>query len=161
MISLLSRADLLYDHRMSTPNPQVALAYGPSLTLADAQHIAGAARRYAAAQGYPMAIAVVDAAGHLLCFLRMDDTQLGSIAVAQQKAETAVRFRRPTRSFEAGLEAGTLGIRALTMAGISAIDGGLPLVRDGRIVGAIGVSGMLPPQDAAVAQAGVDAFVTA
>ena len=142
-------------------NPQVALAYGPSLSLVDAQHIAEAARRHAETQGYPMAIAVVDAAGHLLCFLRMDDTQLGSIAVAQQKAETAVRFRRPTRAFEAGLEAGTLGIRALTMAGISAIDGGLPLVREGRVVGGIGVSGMLPSQDAAVAAAGADVLVSA
>lgn len=143
---------------MSTPNPQVALAYGPSISLADAQRIAAAALRHAEERGLPMAIAVVDAAGHLLCLLRMDDTQLGSIAVAQQKAETAVRFRRPTRAFEAGLEAGTLGIRALTMAGVSAIDGGLPLVREGRVVGAIGVSGMLPTQDAEVASAGQGAL---
>lgn len=143
---------------MNTPSPQVALAYGPSITLTDAQRVAEAAHRHAEAQGYPMAIAVVDAAGHLLAFLRMDNTQLGSIAVAQQKAETAVRFRRPTRSFEAGLEAGTLGIRALSMAGISAIDGGLPLVREGCVVGGLGVSGMLPTQDAEVARAGVAAL---
>ncbi|HRE88336.1 MAG TPA: heme-binding protein, partial [Myxococcota bacterium] len=86
---------------MSTPNPQVALAYGPSISLADARRIAEAALAYAEHNGLPMAIAVVDAAGQLLCLLRMDDTQLGSIAVAQQKAETAVRFRRPTRAFEA------------------------------------------------------------
>ncbi len=139
-------------------NPQVALAYGPSLTLTDAQRVAEAARQHAASRGWPMAIAVVDAAAHLLCLLRMDDTQLGSIAVAQQKAETAVRFRRPTRTFEAGLEAGTLGIRALTMAGVSAIDGGLPLVRDGKVVGAVGVSGMLPVQDAEVAGVGAAAL---
>jgi glc operon protein GlcG len=139
-------------------NPQVALAYGPSILLADAQRIAEAARLHAQSRGWPMAIAVVDAAGHLLCLLRMDDTQLGSIAVAQQKAETAVRFRRPTRTFEAGLEASTLGIRALTMAGVSAIDGGVPLVREGRVVGGVGVSGMLPVQDAEVANIGAAAL---
>jgi len=140
------------------PNPQVSLSYGPSLTLADARRITDAARHHAECHGLPMVIAIVDAAGHLVLIERMDDAQLGSIAVAQQKAETAVRFRRPTRTFEAGLEAGTLGIRALTMAGISAIDGGLPLVRDGKVIGAIGVSGMLPTQDAAVAQAGATAL---
>ena len=144
----------------SAPNPQVSISYGPSLTLADARRITDAAREYAESQGLPMVIAVVDAAGHLVLVERMDDAQLGSIAVAQQKAETAVRFRRPTRAFEAGLEAGTLGIRALTMAGISAIDGGLPLVRNGKVVGAIGASGMLPTQDAAVAQAGASALET-
>jgi uncharacterized protein GlcG (DUF336 family) len=144
----------------SAPNPQVSLSYGPSLTLADARRIADAARHHAESHGMPMVIAVVDAAGHLVLVERMDDAQLGSIAVAQQKAETAARFRRPTRAFEAGLEAGTLGIRALTMAGISAIDGGLPLVRNGKVVGAIGVSGMLPKEDAAVAQAGAAALET-
>lgn len=140
------------------PNPQVALAYGPPLSLAEAQRIAEAARAHAESKGWPMAIAVVDAAGHLVVFQRMDETQLGSIAVAQQKAETAVRFRRPTRAFEQGLEGGLLGLRAFTMAGISAIDGGLPLVRDGKVIGGIGVSGMLPTQDAETARAGASAL---
>lgn len=142
---------------MTSPNPQVALAYGPSITLAEAHALLDAARAEAARHGWPMSLAVVDAAGHLVAFERMDDCQLGSVAVAIHKAETAARFRRPTSAFESGLAQGGLGLRALTMD-ISAIDGGLPLVRDGKVVGAIGVSGMLPVEDAAVAAAGARAL---
>lgn len=143
---------------MSTPkNPQVALSYGPSVTLQEARSIVADARAHAAARGWPMAIAVVDAGGHLVCLERMDDTQLGSVDVALHKAVTAARFRRPTRAFEAGFEAGTLGLRAMTM-GVSAIEGGVPLVREGRVVGAVGVSGMMPQEDGEVAAVGAQAL---
>ncbi|MBL8785290.1 MAG: heme-binding protein [Deltaproteobacteria bacterium] len=137
--------------------PQVALAYGPSVTLAEADGIVAAARAEAERVGWPMVIAVVDAAGMLVALARMDQAQLGSIEVARHKAETAARFRRPTRAFEAGIAAGGIGLRALSMD-VSAIDGGLPLVRDDKVIGAIGVSGMLPTEDAQVALAGAAAL---
>lgn len=137
--------------------PQVALAYGPSLTLDEALEIAAEARAEAERMGWPMVIAVVDAAGMLVALTRMDDAQLGSLEVARHKAETAARFRRPTRAFEAAVAAGGLGLRALSMD-VSAVDGGLPLVRDDKVIGAIGVSGMLPTEDAQVAEAGARAL---
>ncbi|MCC6620718.1 MAG: heme-binding protein [Deltaproteobacteria bacterium] len=144
---------------MSTPppNPQVALAYGPALTLDDALRAIDAARAEASARGWPMAIAVVDPAGDLIALARMDDTQLGSIDVAIHKARTAARFRRPTTAFEAAVAQGGAGLRTLTMD-VSAIEGGLPCVRADRVVGAIGVSGMLPTQDGEVARAGLAAL---
>ena len=140
----------------AAPNPQVALAYGPPIRLDEARLVADAARAEASQHGWPMVIAIVDSGAHVVLLERLDDAQLGSLAVAQQKAETAARFRRPTRVFEEGLAAG--GLRALTMAGVSAIDGGVPLVRAGQVIGAIGVSGMLPSQDAQVASAGARAL---
>lgn len=137
--------------------PQVALAYGPSVTLCEADGIVAAARAEAERMGWPMVIAVVDAAGMLVALARMDQAQLGSIEVARHKAETAARFRRPTRAFEAGIAAGGIGLRALSMD-VSAVDGGLPLVRDDKVIGAIGVSGMLPTEDAQVALAGAAAL---
>jgi uncharacterized protein GlcG (DUF336 family) len=125
--------------------------------LAEADGIVAAARAEAERMGWPMVIAVVDAAGMLVALARMDQAQLGSIEVARHKAETAARFRRPTRAFEAGIAAGGIGLRALSMD-VSAVDGGLPLVRDDKVIGAIGVSGMLPTEDAQVALAGAAAL---
>lgn len=141
----------------SPPQPQVALAYGPSITRADAALVMAAAEAEAAAHGWPMVIAIVDVGAHLVMLHRLDDAQLGSLRVAIHKAETAVAFRRPTRTFEQGLAAGGIGLRALSMD-VCAVEGGVPLVRDGRVVGAIGVSGMLPTEDGQVAAAGARAF---
>lgn len=138
--------------------PLHPLRYGASITLADAGRIADAARREAERQGWTMVIAVVDAAGHLVLQQRMDRAQLGSIEVARQKAETAVRFRRPSKVFEDALSQGGLHLRLLGMTNLTPLDGGLPLVRDGAVIGAIGVSGMQSTQDAQVAQAGAGAL---
>jgi glc operon protein GlcG len=101
---------------------------------------------------------VVDSSAQLVLLERLDHAQLGSVAVAISKAETAVRFKRPTKAFEDALSKGELNLRLLTLPGITAVDGGIPLLRDGKIVGAIGVSGMLPQQDAQVASAGAAAY---
>jgi uncharacterized protein GlcG (DUF336 family) len=106
----------------------------------------------------PMAVAVVDTAGVLVAFERMDNTQTGSIAVAQNKARTAAMFRRPTKAFQDFVAGGGAGLRTLTLEGVVAIEGGLPLVVDGKIVGGIGVSGGTSEQDGVVAKGGTEAL---
>ena len=132
--------------------------YGPPLSLADAKRIASAAEAAASERGWPIVVAVYDSTGHLALLHRMDDAHLASVTVAQRKAETAVKYRRSTRAFEDGIAEGGAGVRAVTLPMVCAVDGGLPLLRDGRVVGAIGVSGMNPTQDAFVAQAGAAAL---
>ncbi|MFI5210969.1 MAG: heme-binding protein, partial [Gemmatimonadales bacterium] len=85
-------------------------------------------------------------------------TQLGSVAVAIAKAESAVNFRRPTKAFEEAIAAGGMGLRLITMPYMIALEGGIPIVRDGQVIGGIGVSGMQSSQDAEVARAGLAAL---
>jgi uncharacterized protein GlcG (DUF336 family) len=101
-----------------------------------------------------MAIAIVDTAGMLVAFTRMDGTQYGSVRVSQEKAVTAAQFRRPSKAFQDGVAGGGAGLRLLTL-GVSAVEGGVPIMDGGRIIGAIGVSGGSAEQDGVVAAAGV------
>ncbi len=125
--------------------------YGAPISIEDARRVVAAAMAEATRQNLPMAIAVVDSGGHLVAFERGDSTQLGSIRVAQEKARTAVEFRRPTKTWEDGVAGGRNAILGL---GVMPIEGGIPLIRDGRIIGAIGVSGGTAQQDGVIAQAG-------
>jgi len=134
------------------------IRYGAPITLAQAQAVAAAAATEAHANHWPMVIAVVDSSAQLVLLHKLDHAQLGSVTVAQEKANTAARFKRPSKIFEDTLAAGGLGMRLLGTPGICPLDGGLPLLRDGRLVGAIGVSGMQSTQDAQVAAAGLRAF---
>ena len=129
--------------------------YGAPIGLEDARRVLAAAVADAARQNLPMAIAIVDSGGHLVAFERMDSTQTGSIAVAIEKARTAVAFRRATKVFE---DAVTGGRNVILNLGVMPIEGGLLLVREGRIVGGIGVSGGTAPQDGVIAAAGVAAL---
>ena len=133
-------------------------SYGPPITLATAKRVMAAAEAEAERRDWPMVIAIVDSTGHLVMLHRMDQAQLGSVAVAQAKAETAVNFRRPTKAFQDIIAEGGAGLRMLSMAGVSALEGGLPLMVAGEVVGAIGVSGMQSGQDADVARAGIAAL---
>jgi glc operon protein GlcG len=123
-----------------------------AVSLELAKKIAMRAEAEAVKNKWTMVIAVVDDGGNLVYLERMDGTQLGSIEVAQQKAKTALWFRRPTKTFEDGVAGGRNAL--LSMSNVIAIEGGLPLTVDGAIVGAIGVSGMKSDQDGIVAQAG-------
>jgi uncharacterized protein GlcG (DUF336 family) len=105
-----------------------------------------------------MAIAVVDSGAHLVAFQRLDGTQLASIRIAQGKARSAVEFRRPSKALEDAVAAGGAGLRLLAVPGTMPLEGGVLLVSEGKIVGAIGVSGGLSSQDAQVAQAGAAAL---
>jgi glc operon protein GlcG len=142
-------------------NQPRTVEYGTPISLEEAKRVAAAAEREALANGFSVIIAVVDSAAQLVLLERLDHAQFGSIPVAIAKAETAVRFKRPTKAFEDALSQGSIHLRLLTVPGATAIDGGIPLVRDNKIVGAIGVAGMLPQQDAQVASAGAQAFIGA
>jgi glc operon protein GlcG len=103
-----------------------------------------------------MAVAVTDPAGDLIYFERMDGTQTGSASIAVGKARSAARFKRPTKVFQDAVAGGGAGLRILGLEGAVPVDGGLPLVMDGKIVGAIGLSGGTSDQDGQVARAGAD-----
>jgi uncharacterized protein GlcG (DUF336 family) len=105
-----------------------------------------------------VAVAVVDNAGQLVAFERMDNTLTASVAVAQDKAVSAAIWRRPTKVFQDVLAGGGVGLRVLNLRGATAIEGGLPLVVDGKVVGGIGVSGATAEQDGAVAKVGAEAI---
>ena len=128
----------------------------PTLTLAAAKDIAAAAEAFARERGWTVAIAVVDAAGGLMLFQILDDTQPGSQDVALHKARTAARFKRPTKALEDAVAGGRQAL--LSLPGVTAVEGGLPIVVAERVVGAVGVSGMQSSQDSQVAEAGLGAF---
>ena len=136
--------------------PKLALLTKHTLTLEAAKQIATAAEKFARKKGWNVVIAIVDDGGHLIYLARMDDTQIGSIDVAQAKARTALAFKRPTKVWSEGLKGGRMQI--LGLPGATPIEGGLPLVLKGEFLGAIGVSGVTSEQDGEIAQAGVAAL---
>jgi uncharacterized protein GlcG (DUF336 family) len=134
------------------------MSYGPSITADMAKKAAAPAIAEARKNQWAMAIAIVDTAGDLVYFEKMDDTQAGSVEVAQAKARSAARFKRPTKAFQDALAAGGEGLRILALDGAIPVDGGVPIVVGGKIVGAIGASGGTSAQDGVVAAAGVAAL---
>ena len=133
-------------------------SYGPSITLDVAKQTAAAALGEARAHSWKMAVAVVDTAGLLVYFEKMDDTQAGSVLMAQAKARSAALFKRPTKAFQDTLAAGGDGLRVLGLEGAVPVEGGVPLIVDGRIAGAIGVSGGTSAEDGVCAHAAVNAL---
>lgn len=129
--------------------------YGPSVTADQAKAAAAAALAEARKNQWTMAVAIVDTAGDLVYFEKMDHTQVGSVDVSIAKARSSARFKRPTKAFQDALAAGGEGWRILSLDGAVAVEGGLPLVAGGRIIGAIGASGGTSQQDGVVAAAGV------
>lgn len=127
-------------------------SYGPSITLETAKQVAAKAAEVASKNSYRVAIAIVDTAGHLVYFEKLDDTQTASVEVAIAKAKSASTYRRETKAFEMALAKGRTAI--LGLPGAVPIEGGIPLLKDGKIVGAIGVSGVTSEQDGQVASAG-------
>jgi len=132
--------------------------YGPSITADVAKTVAAAAVAEARKNNWTMAVAVVDTAGKLVYFEKMDDTQIGSIDIAIDKACSAVWFKRTTKVLQEVLAAGGDGVRVLGMRGAVPIEGGIPLAVSGKIIGAIGVSGGSPQQDGVAATAGAAAL---
>ena len=132
--------------------------YGEPIGVEAARKAAAAAIAESKKNNWGMAVAVVDSGGHQVYFERMDGTQYGSVAVALDKAKASAAYRRPTKAFEDVLAAGGAGLRILTLSGAVAVEGGLPIVVNGKIVGAIGLSGATAQQDGVAAKAGVDAL---
>jgi glc operon protein GlcG len=133
------------------PNP-----YGLAISLENAKKAAAPALAEAAKNNWTMAVAIVGPAGTLVYYEKMDNTQIGSAEVAIDKARTAVLFKRPTKAFQDALAGGGDGLRVLGLKGVVPIEGGIPLVMDGKIVGAIGVSGGTSAQDGQCAKVGAD-----
>jgi len=143
----------------AAPAPGPAPAYGPPISLEAARKVMAAAEAEAVANGWRMAIAIVDSGGNLVMLHLMDQSNLGAVAIAPRKATAAVNFRRPTKVFEEMLVAGGAGIRMLAFTPeLIPVDGGVPLIDAGLVIGAIGVSGMQSFQDAQVANVGARAL---
>lgn len=132
--------------------------YGAPISLKQAKVVMKAAEAIANENDWPVVIAIVDSGGHLVMLQRLDNTQLGSIEIAQLKALTAVNFRRPTKDWEDRIAKGGVDLKLLKLNGFP-MEGGLPIVHDGKVIGAIGVSGVTSTQDAAIGAAGIKALV--
>jgi uncharacterized protein GlcG (DUF336 family) len=135
-----------------TPPP-----YGAPITLDVAKKIMAAAEAEASKNNWPVVITIIDSGGHMVMMQKFDNTQLASISASEGKAQTSLAFKLPSKALEDAITAGGSGIRLLALKNIAPFEGGLPIVIDGKIVGAIGVSGGLSSQDAQVARAGISA----
>ena len=137
---------------------QMSPVYGLSISLETAKKIASSAVAEASKNNWTQAVAITDVGGELVYFEKMNGTMTGSVRVALGKARSAALFKRPTKAFQDFLAAGGTGLFILGLEGAVPIDGGLPLLKDGKIVGAIGVSGGTAQQDGVAAKAGADAL---
>jgi uncharacterized protein GlcG (DUF336 family) len=151
VLSLMLLSFWRWDAFAQMPNP-----YGAPINLEAGKKIAASAIAEARKNNWTMAVAITDIAGDLVYLEKMDGTQTGSVRVAIGKARSAVLFKRPTKVFEDVVAAGGAGLRILGLEGAVPIEGGLPLLMDGKIVGAIGVSGGTAQQDGMAAKAGAD-----
>ncbi len=137
---------------------QTRPSYGTAVNLETAQKILAAATAEAKKNDWNVVIAIVDTAGHPVLLQRLDDTQYASVEVALQKAKSAAGFRRSTKVFEDAVGGGGTGLRILSLPGAIPVEGGLPIVVGGKIIGAIGVSGVTSEQDGLIAAAGLAAL---
>jgi len=140
------------------PAPPPNVPYGVPITADAAKKLAAAAIAEARKNNWAMAVAIVDTGGYLVYFERMPDTQLGSVEVSIEKAKSAALFRRPTKSFQDTVAAGGEGLRILRLTGAIPVEGGIPIIVDGKLIGAVGASGGSSDQDGRTAQAGVAAM---
>jgi uncharacterized protein GlcG (DUF336 family) len=127
-----------------------------ALNLAVAKELAAAAAAHARSNNWNVVIAILDDGANLLYLERMDGVQIGSIEVARRKAESAIKFKRPSKVFSDGIASGRTAL--VMLPGALAIEGGLPIVHGGEVLGAIGISGVTSEQDGMIAQAAVDAL---
>jgi glc operon protein GlcG len=140
------------------PTAPPTTPYGMPISLEMAKRAMAAAEAEATHNNWAVAIVIVDTGGHPVMLHRLDNTQIASIRIAEGKARTSAEFRRPTKVLEdAAGSPGGVGLRYLTLGAILA-EGGVPILADGKVIGAIGVSGVVSQQDAQVAKAGADAI---
>jgi glc operon protein GlcG len=154
--SLINVAVLLLLAVSTTTLAQSAPPYGPTISLENAKHVAAVAMAEAHKNNWTMAVAIVDPNGTLVYYEKMDNTQNGSAKVAIDKARSAALFKRPTKAFADRIATGNAGV--LSIEGAIPVEGGVPLMLEGKIVGAIGVSGDTSEHDGVCAQAGVDSL---
>lgn len=137
---------------------QAPTPYGSPITLDQAKKAMAAAEAEAKKNNWNMVIAIVDAGGSLILLERLDNTQFGSIDVAREKAHAAAAFRRPTKAWQDLIAQGGVHLRLLNLTGDAGVlEGAVPIIVDGKLIGAVGTSGGSSQQDAQVSQAGADA----
>jgi glc operon protein GlcG len=142
----------------TAPASSATLPYGPPITLDQAKRAMAAAELEAAKNSWQVAITILDSGGNMIMFHRVDNAQLSATTVSEGKARTALEFKRPSKALDDAIAAGGAGMRLLALKDITPLEGGIPVIVDGKIIGAIGVSGALSSQDAQVAKAGADAL---
>ena len=130
-------------------------AYGTAITLEQAKKVVAGAEAEAKKNNWPVVIVVLDSGGQLVMLQRLDNAQWGSVEIAKEKARSAVALRRPTKALQDAVAQGGANLRLLTI-GYSVLEGGIPIIADGKIIGGVGVSGVTSQQDAQIAQAGID-----
>ena len=141
--------------KAQTPPPP----YGPPITLDQAKRVMAAAELEAAKNSWQVAISILDSGGTPVMFHKFDNALLSAVTVAEGKARTALQFKRPSKALDDAIAQGDAGLRLLALKDITPLEGGLPILVDGKIIGAIGVSGSLSSQDAQAAKAGADALL--
>ena len=139
------------------PAPAPPPAYGTPISLEQAKKVMAGAEAEAKKNNWPVVITILDSGGNLVMLQRLDNAQWGSIEIAKEKARSAVALRRPTKALQDLIAQGGANLRLLNI-GYSVLEGGIPIVVDGKIIGSIGVSGVTSQQDAQIAQAGIDAL---
>jgi glc operon protein GlcG len=132
--------------------------YGQAISLEQAKKVMAGAEAEAKKNSWNVCIVVLDSGGNIVMVQRMDGAQFGSIEVAREKAYSAVAFRRPTKAFDDLLAQGGNNLRILRVPGASPLEGGIPIVVDGKLIGGIGVSGVTSAQDAQIGRAGIDSL---
>jgi len=120
--------------------------------------VMAAAELEAAKNSWTVAITILDSGGNLVMFHKLDNAQLSAVTVSQGKARTALQFKRPSKDLDDAIARGGAGNRLLALKDITPLEGGIPIVVDGKIIGSVGVSGVQSNQDAQTAQAGIDAL---
>ena len=140
------------------PTQTMPPPYGPPITLDVAKQVMAGAEAEAEKNKWPIVIVILDSGGNIVMLHRRDDSQLSAIGTAEGKARTALYFKRPTKLLDEVVSGGGAGMRYLALKEFVPLEGGIPIVIDGKIVGAIGVSGVLSIQDTQVARAGIDAL---
>ncbi len=158
IVTVLLFSSVLVGAQQPAAPPPPQISYGAPISLEQAKKVIAAAEGEAKKNNWNMVIAVLDSGANLVMLERMDGTQLGSIEVAKDKAYSAVLYRRPTKVLQDVLEKGGLNLRVLKLSGALPFEGGIPILVDGKIIGAVGVSGGASEQDAQVAKAGADAL---
>ena len=155
LLSLVVGTALLFV--AASASAQAPPPYGLPITLDQAKKAMAGAEAEAKKNNWPVVIVILDSGGHLVMMQRLDNTQWGSVDVAREKARSAVALRRPTKALQDLIAQGGANLRLLNI-GYSVLEGGIPIVVDGKIIGSIGVSGVTSQQDAQTAQAGIDAL---
>lgn len=155
-VSLFASVPAGAQQPVAPPPPQIP--YGAPISLEQAKKVTAGAEAESKKNNWSMVIVVLDSGGNLVMLSRMDGAQLGSIEAAKDKALSAVLYRRPSKVFQDLVAQGGANLRLLKLAGADPIEGGIPLMDGGKIIGAVGVSGATSEQDGQVAKAGADAL---